>query len=310
MVRISILAPLSVGACGMITGRGGRDKRVPFRLAAGGWPASLQRGGMARRLFVDNPAVITDPGVTWQQFERAMFNIHLGGTAKITWRGRQTAADQLLLDHVPLDGARIVEMGASDGSTAVDLIGRLGDRFASYLITDRFVRIEAVKYGGWTILFRDGLGVVVAGRRVVAWPQMAPWMAKALAPVLAAAARRPRSEILMLNPDARAILDRDPRVTWAEHDVFVPLAEPADVIKVGNLLRPVYFTDDQIRVALRAIHASLADSGHLLIADHLRESAGSLFRRTETGFAVVAVTDPRSEIHDLVAEYAGGPEID
>lgn len=248
-----------------------------------------------------------DPKATWQQFERAMFNIHLGGTAKITWRGRQTAADQLLLDRVDLAGCRIVEMGASDGSTAADLVERLGSRFASYIVTDRFIRIHAVQFGGWRCLFRDGLGVVVAGRRVVAWPQMSPLMARALGPILAVAARRQPIELLMLNPDIRAIIAADSRVEWAEHDVFLPWRERVEVIKVGNLLRRVYFTDVQLRAALRAIYLSLVDGGHLLIADHLTEAAGGLYRRTLSGFEKVAGTTPSSEIDDLVTSLRIGP---
>ena len=85
--------------------------------------------------------------------------------------------------------------------------------------------------------------------------------------------------------------------------MFEPLAEPVDVIKVGNLLRRVYFTDDQIRTALRSIHASLVDGGHLLIADHLKVAAAGLFRRTSAGFDKVTGTETPSEIHELVITH-------
>ena len=198
----------------MITGQGGRDKRVPVRLTKEGWPAGLQRSKLGR-LFVHDPTVIADPAVGWEPFTRAMFNLHVGGTAKITWPGRQTDADQMLVDHVDLDGARIVEMGASDGSPAVDLIARLGDRFKSYVITDRFVRLTATRHAGWVWLWRDGECILAGNGRLTVWPDQSPALGRLMRRTMAAAEKRTHDEVLMLNPNARAILDQDDRVTWA-----------------------------------------------------------------------------------------------
>lgn len=283
----------------MVDGRGGRDMKVPIRLAVEGWPKALQRGNL-RNLFVHDPAAIADPDASWEAFTRAMFHLHVGGTAKITWPNRQADADRLLMEHVDTDGARIVEMGASDGTTAVELIGRLGDRFASYTITDRWIHVTVTRHAGAWWVWRDERCILVSNGRVVTWPGQSTALARLLGPLMSAAARRPHRDVVMLNPNTRAVLDSDPRVTWLEHDVFTPLPEPVDVIKVGNLLRRVYFTDDQIRTALQAVHSSLVDGGHLLIADHLTEAAAGLYRKTPAGFEPIAET-ARSEIHELVA---------
>lgn len=283
----------------MVTGRGGRDKRVPVRFTVEGWPAGVQRGKLGR-LFVHDPLAITRPDVDWESFTRAMYHVNLGGTAKITWPGRQAEADRLLVEHVDTVGARIVELGSSDGSAALDLIRLLGDRFASYVITDRFVRVTATRYAGWGWLWRDGRCVVAGNGRIVLWPQQSSALTRVLGPALRAAADRPHHEVQLLNPNLRAVLAGDPRVSWAEHDVFEPLPQPVDVIKVGNLLRRVYFTDDQIRSALRSIHAGLVNGGQLLIADHLKEAAGALYRRTPGGFERIAQTAVPSEIDGLV----------
>jgi hypothetical protein len=283
----------------MVYGRGGRDKRVPIRLAVEGWPKALQRGKV-RNLFVHDPAAIADPDADWEAFTRAMSQVNIGGTAKITWPGRQADADRLLMEHVDTDGAHIVEMGASDGTTAVDLIERLGDRFASYTITDRWIRVTITRHAGVWWVWRDGRCIVASNGRVITWPDQSAALTRLLSPLMSAAARGAHRDVLMLNPTTRAVLDADPRVTWLEHDVFTPLPEPVDVIKVGNLLRRVYFTDDQIRLALRALHAGLVAGGHLLIADHLTQAAAGLYRKTPTGFEPIAET-ARSEIHELVA---------
>lgn len=283
----------------MVQGHGGRDKKVPIRLTVEGWPAALQCGRL-RHLFVHDPAAIADPDADWEAFTRAMFHMNVGGTAKITWPGRQADADRMLMEHVNTTGARIVEMGASDGTTAVDLIATLGDRFASYAITDRWIYVTVTRHAGAWWVWRDGRCILVSNGRIIAWPEQSSTIGRLLRPLASAAARRAHREVVMLNPTTRALIDADPRVTWMEHDVFTPLPEPVDVIKVGNLLRRVYFTDDQIETALRAVHSSLVIGGHLLIADHLTEAAAGLYCKTPYGFEPIAET-VRPEIHDLVA---------
>lgn len=285
----------------------GRDFRVPLRLLREGWPRWLARGPL-RRGFMYDPSLIAGRRATSSQFQRAMFGIHIGGTVKITWEGRQQRADRLLIENVDLDGADIVEMGASDGSTARDLITALDGRFRTYTITDRFIRLTCATHKGWTFLFREGQCILIAGRRVAIWPHLSDLAAQLTGPLISAAGQEPQHELLLLNPAVIDLIREDARVSWVEHNVFdvwQASGTRPNVIKVGNLLRHVYFTRDQIRDALVAIHTGLAEDGHLLLTDNSRtvESAG-LFRRTSTGFAPVATTGQPPEIYDLVCSLA------
>jgi chemotaxis methyl-accepting protein methylase len=114
-----------------------------------------------------------------------------------------------------------------------------------------------------------------------------------------------RARVLLLNPDARHVVSADPRVDFRVHDVFTPWDGPRpDIIKVANLLRRLYFDDEQIRRGLRALLSSLDEGGHLLLVDNPRiagiDERACLYRRQDGGFALVAQTPHPAEIDDLV----------
>jgi hypothetical protein len=276
--------------------------RAPVRPLAGALPGEQL---IPQRLRWADPRVILDPAVSADDFRAAMPAFNVGGTVKITAVGRHRVADELLLANVDLTGASIVDIGVSDGSTSVDLIRALPD-FASYTMADLYLHISAVQSGRHTFFFDpDGVCVLVVGRRVLAWPSVSKPVSYMYHPLITRAAERPGEQILLLNPEARALISNDPRVTYKVHDVFTPWPGPApDLIKVANLLRRLYFTDERIAVALRALLVSLDEGGHLLIVDNPRAKGGGtragLYRRTGSQFVAVARTQNLPEIDDLI----------
>jgi len=111
--------------------------------------------------------------------------------------------------------------------------------------------------------------------------------------------------VLLLNPAARAVIGSDPRVSCRVHDVFTPWpGPPPTVIKVANLLRRLYFTDDVINSGLQAIGHSLDDHGYFLLVDNVRRKGVpprvGLYQRIDGQFRVVSETPDRPEIADLI----------
>jgi hypothetical protein len=238
-------------------------------------------------------------------FRAAMSIIHVGDTIKITGTDRHGAADALLLDNVPLNGASVVDLGASDGSTSVELVAKLPGA-ASYVIADLYLSLRAVHVGRSVLFFdADDNCILVAGRRLLAWPSLSRTVRLMCAPLLARASRQPGREVTLLGPDARRLMRTDPRVTARVHDVFEPWPAPApDVIKVANVLRRLYFSDQDILRALNALLTGLADGGHLLILDNPRLAGialrAGLYRREGGRFVPVAETPDAPEIADLI----------
>jgi hypothetical protein len=266
------------------------------------------------RFVWDDPRVVVDPDVSPERFRAAMASFTVGSTIKITGAGRHPHVDDLLLEHVDLAGATIVDLGASDGTTSVELVERL-PTFGRYVIADLYITATAVEVGRRTVLLdHDDTVVVVSGSRVVAWPAASTGVRLLYRRTLAEALRRREqgTEVLLLNPTARALVARDDRVSWQRHDVFEPWpGPPPDVVKIANVLRPdLYFTEDQIAVAVRRVLADLRDGGHLLVVDNPRAKVparGSLYRRDGDCFAPVATVEPGAAIDHLVLQARLAP---
>lgn len=288
-------------------GQGLRGRpRLPVRLVRGGWPYRLEAA--LARLVEDDPRVVLDADVSDAAFSRAMACMQVGETIKITGPRRHEAPDGLLLEHVDLRGATVLDVGASDGSTSVELVARLPD-VAAYVIADLYLYLHAVPVAGHVVFFDEaGECVLVAGRRLLTWPGSSPVVTTLTRPLLALARRRRAAwrSVLLLCPSARSLIGSDPRVTSAVHDVFTAWSGPPrpDVIKVANVLRRLYFTDEAISRALGALFRSLPEGGHLLVVNNPRArgvgSRGGLYRRDGDRFAVVARTPEPPEIDDLV----------
>jgi len=282
---------------------------APVRPIRGSWPAALERIAPLRRFFRLDPLTILDPEAEPAQFREAMSSVYVGGTIKITGAARHPETDRLLLDHVDLSHAAIVDIGASDGSTSLDLVEQLPPSGSwSYTIADLYLTLRAVRVGRRTALFTDdGTCVLVVGPRAMAWPAESGAVAALYSRVVARASQRlaGATEVLLLNPATRELLARDPRVTHRVHDIFEPWpGERPDVIKVANLLRRLYFDDESLLRALETLHGSLPDGGHLLLVDNPRlldtSPRAGLYVRSGPRFEEVArVGEP--EIADLVS---------
>lgn len=281
--------------------------RVPIRPLHGRWPAWLER--RFARFFWSDPGVVLDKEATPEAFTKAMSAFLVGGTYKITGAARHPNVDSLLIDHVDLADTTILDVGASDGSTSMDLIRRLTD-FRSYTIADKYLVVGAERTRRHKLFYdQDNSCVLIVGPRSVAWPSLSMLVRVMYWPLVARAARtqEQRENVLLVNPAVRALMAADKRVSVASHDVFKPWQGPRpDVIKVANLLRRLYFDDQTITLALDALLQSLADGGYLLIADNSRLKGvgprAGLYRRVYGRFVLVAQTAAPPEIADLVVK--------
>lgn len=280
---------------------------VPARPIRTRWPKSMER--TLGRFFWDDPTVVLRTDASPEAFRTAMNAIHVGGTIKITGVGRHPRSDDLLIQNVDLAGKHLLDIGASDGSTSAELISRLPD-FGRYTIADLHLHIGHRRTGRHDVFYDSaGAPILIVGPRLVAWPSLSPAIRGMYAGVLRRANRQGgKSEsVLLLNPIARELVESDPRVTYAEHDIFRPWTGPQpDAIKVANLLRRLYFADAEISSALLVLLNDLPEGGHLLLVDNPRihgisERAG-LYRRVHAQFVTVVETPDRPEVADLVEQ--------
>src|ERR1700710_3121257 len=142
--------------------------RAPIRPLSGRWPGPIEE--RAARFFWIDPRVILDEDVSAEDFRRAMAAIDAGQTMKITGTKRHGGGDAMLIEYVDVKAAHVVDIGASDGSTSLELIEQLPG-FASYVIADLFLSISARRVGKRTLFFdANGRCILIVGSRTVAWP--------------------------------------------------------------------------------------------------------------------------------------------
>ncbi|MET3805230.1 SAM-dependent methyltransferase [Nakamurella sp. UYEF19] len=280
----------------------------PVRPLSGRWPAWLERS--AKRFFWDDPRALLDENVSAELFRRLMAAVHVGDTIKITEANRHPMADTLLIESLDLTDASIVDIGCSDGSTSVDLIAKL-PTFGTYTMADLYFHLDTMTVGR-TVYFYDpdGSCILMSGRRFVAWPTQSKLIRLLSQPLIRRAAQRrgEHRQVLLLNPDARALMAGDERITYRVHDVFTPWegARP-DIIKVANLLRRFYFDDEKLMQGVLTILRVLPEGGHFLVVDNGRDGfppRAGLYRRVGDSFGFVGNSGLDPEIHDLITQVS------
>lgn len=195
--------------------------KLPIRALDGHWPAIFQR--RLPRFFWVDPRIILSPDADPLEYRTAMSALEVGGIYKITGSHRPPEADVLAVEHLSLSGATIADIGASDGSAALDFLRSISE-FKSYVVADRNLYVKHRTYRGRSFFYdQEGNWILVVGSRTLAWPA-----SSALVPLLygrgakSASAKVESQDLLLLNPEVRRLMETDPRVTAVVHDVFAP----------------------------------------------------------------------------------------
>ncbi len=259
------------------------------------WP------GMRRRIAVDLIDEIDDlgnPAVRAALFERI---VDVRGAFKRTYADRFSDFDGLVMAQWHNPGAtrgpsHVLDAGVSDGSTTLSLIAAV-DRMSE----GRF-RFSATDLDGrYTRLSRKQLPerrVIVSSSGEVVQIIVPPFLfthreSRYLFPVnrmLRPAAERfagrlvadwrtghgdvQATEVLLLAPEFRKCLAKDPRVTFQAWDILEPWqGDAADCVRAMNVLNPGYFDPAQMARAVGHLFAAVKDGG--LLAMGSNEDAGT-----------------------------------
>jgi hypothetical protein len=275
--------------------------KVPVRLNRAGW------GPLPRRICFPDPALLlrADAIQTAEAFSELVSLVLVHGTYKTTRPGRHPQSDRLLLEA--LRGARpvVLDVGASDGSTSLDLLAALAGEFRAYYVTDKAPGIRAFATPRGTFFYgAQGECILVATARFVLYPTAAgPGWRGALRRLHGAIPPFDPAyqEVPLIQPRLREIAGRDPRVVIRAYDVFEPWdGPPVTAVKAANLLNRSYFSDVLIRQALGNLWRALEPDGLLLVIDNRALEQASLFRRAQQGFVPAGNVRGGTDIRDLV----------
>ena len=267
--------------------------KLPIKLNEAGWPPRFSRLSFA----FDDPRPLANAEfseLSPQNFSRAISTLQFGVTFKTTRPGRHQHSNRFILDRYSGLQPLILDVGASDGSTSLDLIHTLGNNFDRFFVTDLNLstRCGYDRAGVLYFLDHDGKCVLRASKRFLAYSETRgarfplPWIAK----MLVAGSRRVTGwrEVLLVQPELVKLAADDPRITIKRYDLFTPWTGPApNVIKVANLLNGKYFTDEQMAQAVRIQCANLAPDGRLLLVSEDDDiEKFSVFRKDASGMTL------------------------
>ena len=214
-----------------------------------------------------------------EKFSGAMKAFKINGVNKNTKSNRHKETQSFLkrwianMDRPPV----ILDIGASDGVTSLELMQSIHDNFKKYFVTDYNIQCSYSFYKKETFFFnKPGNCFLVASKRFVFYPEN-KWLFNLLFKrKINKIKAQPRKELLLVNKNLQNKKDVDPRIEVMQYNIFEPWpCEKADIIVVGNLLHEVYFTKPEIKNALVNCYNAMSENSLLVVIRNTVDKSGN-----------------------------------
>jgi hypothetical protein len=227
--------------------------------------------------------------------ERILFHFPTRtGTYKRTYRNRFPEFDEQVVrairEHAPITPlCRVHDVGVSDGRTSLDFYRRLRgipDRCFSFLASDLAPFVTLVRSGKSRLsIALDDTDALLQ----VTWPPFVfsllrpetPWIYPINALVrrrllsgpvprlLARYRERPEElevrRIALVHPDLERLVREHEDVDLAQYDLMTKMTGSFHVIRVMNLLNPLYFSEEELARGVRHVHSGLEEGGLFIV---------------------------------------------
>lgn len=138
------------------------------------------------------------------KFSDAMTTFGFSGVYKTTRPGRHKQTQLLLKNNIDklADQPLILDIGASDGSTSLDLINCINGNFKKYYVTDYNIRCTYASYKGYTCFFnQNNECFLAASEKFVFYPVNKKLFNFFLKGTLSAIKNQPKKELLFITKE-------------------------------------------------------------------------------------------------------------
>lgn len=251
--------------------------RFPIKLNCATWPALLTR---AIPSAID-PRSLCDTQVDGSEFSKIISIFKFGTTFKSTNKERFPLTIRELAALKFPTPPIILDVGASDGITSLDLIQALD--FSEYFITDLHIEIFYKISGPNTWFFSEnGKAILCVNRFFIIYPDFknAVFPFGQLCQLTfrkAPCFLNNFDKISLINPTLRD--HEDNRVKIIKHDLFNrwPHSKP-NLIFAANIFNRAYFTDSELRLALNQMLDALKEMGRIAIVENRPNEKASIFK--------------------------------
>jgi hypothetical protein len=251
--------------------------RVPVKFNRAFWPRVV-----ARMLpSAADPRVLLKDRLTPAEFTDAVSTFKFATTFKTTQKARFPRTLDYLARLQFARAPTILDVGASDGSTSLDVMDAVP--FSRYFVTDKHLEVTVCRRGR-TIYFHapDGRCVLISKPAWVlyddtagAWPPLGAIARRAFA--TAGAPSAGAEVVSLVNPAVKSRPHGDVRV--APYDIFEPWrGDKADLVVAANILNRAYFTDENLARAIRNLVDALCEGGRLAVIQNRAAERATVFR--------------------------------
>jgi hypothetical protein len=251
--------------------------RVPVKLNRAFWPRALARVLPSAA----DPRVLLKDRLTPAEFTDAVSTFKFATTCKTTQKTRfpRTLEHLARLEFTRLP--TILDVGASDGSTSLDVMDAVP--FNRYFVTDKHLEVTMCRRGRNAYFHApDGTCVLISTPAWVvyddtagAWPPLGAIARRAFA--TAGAPSAGAEVVSLVNPAVKSRPQGDVRVE--QYDIFEPWRrEKADLIVAANILNRVYFTEENLARAIGNLIEALREGGRLAVVQNSGGEKATVFR--------------------------------
>ena len=263
--------------------------RTPVKLNRAGWPSWVY--GFLPNMDDPRGLCTADSLIDPELFSRMVSTIKVGPAWRTTQARRHGQADERIRTLLAGSKPVILDVGASDGATSLDLIRRLGSGFKRYYVTDKDLEVRTLVHRDCLYFFGPGgEALMVATPRFVAYAdrdESDPISRNMVSRLLNRLPKGQKPKLLsvsLLQPELMELIRRDRRVEVRNFDILAPWQGPeVDFVKAANVLNPGYFTTEQLKRAVSHLYGALVPSGRLLIVDNDPEERFVIFRKGPKG---------------------------
>ncbi|MBF0613992.1 MAG: hypothetical protein HQL92_02430 [Magnetococcales bacterium] len=246
-----------------------------------------------------------------EEFTRSISAIKIRGTWKTSSANRHLLSDKVIIDLcAKKEHQKVLDIGISDGSASINLMKKIIEFNCEYVGCDLVIQVAVVinknKYYFYDIekrqcimivsdrliIYNDTKDAIILLKNVVNYFFRNP-------PIYD---EKNLHIVALVSPDVQRLMINNKNITVVEHDVFTPWGqENVDVVKIANVLNRVYFSDQDIILAINHIRNALVEGGHLIVIDSRECEKFSVFEKCGKDLKVRENINGGTEIRDLVS---------
>jgi hypothetical protein len=245
----------------------------------------------------NDPRNLFKPNINSDSFEGSISSIKIDSTWKSTTRRRHPLTDSIIIELTScFKNLSILEVGSSSGSASLELLDRLAGIYKQYYFTDLFFTIPYKTQDNATYFYhpKDKHCIIIVTDCFIVYEDIQD----AIFPLGFLANRilsfAPKfdpvniSYASMLHPELKRRAEYDPKIIVMEYDIFnVWSNEMVDIIKIANVLNRLYFSDEEIKIAIANLKNIIKVGGKLIITDNRDVEKVSMFFKTQEGKLII-----------------------